>query len=121
MKAHEILALRFERISELLKVCRKNRGLTLEEFEKRYGFSKSGVQRMETGILFDNQQRWIDMLKSIDPTPEETLVMITDVDPINDLTADEIQFVRRFRKLTKKDQEWICQTLDILPKVGKRD
>ncbi len=71
-------------------------------------------------MIADTQQRWIDLFEALDPTPEETLVMISDVDPINDLTPDELEFIYRYRRLTRKDKEWIRQTLDVLPKVGKR-
>ena len=69
MKAHEILRLRFEPLAAILKECRKNRGLSLEEFQDQYGISKSAVQRMEAGQLADTQQRWIDILEALDPTP----------------------------------------------------
>jgi transcriptional regulator with XRE-family HTH domain len=120
MKAHVILKRRFERLATILKTCRQNRGLSLEQFEKQYGFSRSAVQRMEAGVLADSQQRWVDILEAIDPTPDEVRLMLIDLDPeVDGLSPDEVKWVHALRRVPLKERKWLFQTLDML--VQRRD
>ena len=113
MKAHQVLNARYERLSSLAKLCRKNRHMSLEEAAAFLGISKSVLQRMEAGELTKVQTRWIRVFEGYDPTAAETDTLRIDMGVPDELTLEEIELVKRWRSRPEEDRAWLRKNMEL--------
>ena len=108
MEAYDVLKERFHRLALLIKKCRENRKLSLEQASNLTGISKSAIHRMESEQISDSQNRWLKLLEAYKPTPSEIELMhfAAYQDDNIEFTAEEIELIKLWRANSAEDRDW---------------
>ena len=97
-------------LKDTIKTMREERGWTQQQLADKLGVTRSAVTQWETGW----SQPKMDSIKKLADVFGTTIASITDAQPDFDgeqfnLTEDEIELIRKYRRLSTEDKQTVIR------------